>query len=244
MSLVHETGVAGQTPTASSEAPAEKRSTNRQSSGSVTSLASHRRTQSGKKPRRFLVVVCHPVPTSFIHSLAERSVAALETGGHEVRVLDLYADDFGACLTRDEWRDRANAASWPQLRTHIELLRWADGLVFVYPTWFGGQPAMLKGWFDRVWCEGVAYRVPKDGGRVRGLLTNIASIDVVTTHGSGKFMNAIQGEPGKRVLLRGLRSMCGLRCRSSWIAFYGNDRAVDSDRFAFLDRVSTELTKR
>jgi NAD(P)H dehydrogenase (quinone) len=211
---------------------------------SVTSLAARRRTRSGLARRRFLVVVCHPVPTSFVQALAERTVATLETGGHDVRTIDLYAEDFQAHLTRDEWRDRANAADWPQLRAHSELLRWADGLVFVYPTWFGGQPAMLKGWFDRVWCEGVAYTVPTDGGRVRGLLNNIASIDVVTTHGSTKLMNSLQGEPGKRVILRGLRSMCGRRCRTSWIAFYGNDHAVDADRFAFLDRVTTELAKR
>jgi NAD(P)H dehydrogenase (quinone) len=210
----------------------------------VSSLAARRRRRDGRPPRRFLVVVCHPVPTSFVGVLAERTLAALAISGHEVRTIDLYAEDFQAHLTRDEWRDRANAANWPQLRAHIDLLRWADGLVFVYPTWFGGQPAMLKGWFDRVWCEGVAYEVPTDGGRVRGLLTNIASIEVITTHGSGKFMNSLQGEPGKRVLLRGMRSMCGLRCRTSWIAFYGNDHAVDADRFAFLDRVTAELAKR
>ena len=103
---------------------------------------------------------------------------------------------------------------------------------------------MLKGWFDRVWAPGVAYRVPANGGRIRGLLTNILSIDVVTTHGSSKFMNALQGEPGKRVILRGLRSMCGLRCRTSWTAFYGNDHATEADRFAFLDRVTAVLAKR
>ncbi len=209
-----------------------------------TPLAVRRRVRDGRAGRRFLVVVCHPVPTSFVQAAAHRAIAALESGGHDVRVIDLYAEDFEARLSGAEWRDLGAAETWPQVGAHISLLRWADGLVFVYPTWFGGQPGMLKGWFDRVWAQGVAYRIPADGGRIRGLLTNIASIDVVTTHGSTKFMNSVQGEPGKRVILRGLRSMCGLRCRTSWTAFYGNDQATEPDRIAFLDRVSAVMAKR
>ena len=212
--------------------------------GPVSALGTRRLLRAGRVPRRMLVVFAHPVPESFGAAVAERAVSALEGSGHEVRVLDLYADDFDARLSQAEWRTRDTCVSWTHLTPHVDALRWADGLVFVYPTWFGGQPAILKGWFDRVWGEGIAYDVPADGSRVRGRLTNIASIDVVTTHGSGKFMNSVQGEPGKRVILRGIRSMCGLRCRTSWIAFYGNDQAKDSDRRAFLDRVSTTLAKK
>ena len=191
-----------------------------------------------------LIVFAHPVPESFGAAAAERVVAALEASGHEVRLLDLYADDFDARLSREEWRTRGACSSWTHLRPHVDALQWADGLVFVYPTWFGAQPAILKGWFERVWGEGIAYDVPADGSRVRGRLTNISSIDVVTTHGGTKAMNCLQGEPGKRVILRGMRSMCGLRCRTSWIAFYGNDQATEADRRAFLDRVSVVFSKK
>lgn len=197
-----------------------------------------------KSPRRFLVVVAHPLPESFIGAIATITVEALQRSGHAVRVLDLYADDFDARLTREEWSDRPNASTWPQLRSHVEALRWTDGLIFVYPTWFGGQPAILKGWFDRVWGEGIAYSVPADGSRVRGLLHHIRSIDVVTTHGSNKLMNSVQGEPGKRVILRGMRSVCGIRCRTRWVAFYGNDVAEDAHRKAFLTRVTQTMGKK
>lgn len=210
----------------------------------VSSLGAHRLRREGRAARRMLIVLAHPVPESFVAAVAERAAAAFEVSGHEVRMLDLYAEDFDGRLSQEEWRTRAAASTWTHLTTHVDALRWADGLVFVYPTWFGAQPAILKGWFDRVWGEGVAYDVPTDGGRVRGRLKNIESIDVLTTHGSGKFMNSLQGEPGKRVILRGMRSMCGLRCRTSWIAFYGNDQATDADRHAFLDRVSARLTKK
>ena len=197
-----------------------------------------------KARRRFLVVIAHPVKASFVAALAQTVTTELEGSGHQVRVIDLYGEDFDARLSKDEWRSRADAASWPQIASHVELLRWADGLVVVYPTWFGAQPAILKGWFDRVWGEGIAYGVPATGGRVRGLLSNIRSIDAVTTHGSGKIMNSLQGEPGKRVLLRGMRSMCGLRCRGRWHAFYGNDTATPSDRTAFIEKTRVTMSKK
>ena len=74
----------------------------------------------------------------------------------------------------------------PVLSTHIALLQAAEALVFVYPTWWGGPPAMVKGWLDRVWVEGVAFRRVGGSNRPRARLTNIRRLVVVTTHGSTK----------------------------------------------------------
>ena len=109
----------------------------------------------------------------------------------------------------------------------------------VYPTWWGSQPAILKGWFDRIWVEGVAYTLPEGEDRIKPLLRNVRRLVVVTTHGSPKWVNALQGEPGKRVVLRGLRSLCHPRARSRWIALYGIDRSDEEQRNRFLDRVAS-----
>ena len=197
-----------------------------------------------RKPQNMLVVFCHPVRDSFVGACLDRTVATLEASGHAVRVIDLYADDFQPALSLHErvtYKDPIETK--PEVLDYVNDLRWATGLVFVYPTWFGAQPAMLKGWFDRVWVDGVAYRLPTKPGLLKPALRNIRSLTVVTTHGSGKFMNAVQGEPGKRVALRGLRSLCARLCRTHWIAFYGNDRADDTARKSFLARVSTEIAK-
>lgn len=194
------------------------------------------------RPRRFLLVFVHPMPTSFVAALADAAEKALLSSGHAVRRIDLYGEGFNPRLSVDEWRDRENAAAWTEITPHVEALRWADGLVFVYPTWFGSQPAMLKGWFDRVWAEGVAYRLPPAGrNNITGLLRQIRSIDVITTHGSGKVMNSVQGEPGKRLILRGLRSLCSWKCRARWHAFYGNDTATHADRTSFLDHITAVM---
>ena len=96
--------------------------------------------------------------------------------------------------------------------------------MLVYPTWWSGQPAMLKGWIDRV--LGLRCRVDPAGWRhaLRPRLRNVRRIVVVTTHGSSKLVNAIQGEGGKRTVTRALRLLCHRRCRTTWIALYGVDR--------------------
>ena len=113
----------------------------------------------------------------------------------------------------------------------------ATHLVFVYPTWFGAPPAMLKGWLDRVWVAGVAFdRVP-GSNRPRARLMHIRRLSVVTTYGSSRWVNALEGEPGKRLVKRWLRVLCHPLARTRWIALYGLDRADDAARRAFLDRV-------
>lgn len=194
--------------------------------------------------QRVLVVRAHPVRESLLQAAGDRAVAALRDAGHEVREIDLYAEDFCATLSKDEWRVRRDITKLaPELRRHAELVGWMNHLVLVYPTWFGSFPAILKGWFDRVWTEGVAYALPPGAARTRSLLRDVRRVTVVTTHGSSKLTNMVQGEPGRRAVRRGLRSLANVRCRTRWVAFYGNDRAEAAQRTAFLDRVGVELRR-
>jgi len=188
------------------------------------------------------VVYCHPLQTSFLAAARDRVLAGLAAAGHEVRVTDLYADNFRPELSAWERTHHLDPPETkPEIAEYADNLRWCDALVLVYPTWWGGQPAMLKGWIDRVWVAGVAYELPPGAIRIRPLLRNIRRLVVVTTHGSSKLINVAQGESGKRVVTRALRVLCHRRARTKWIAFYGIDRASDSDRSQFLDRVEHSL---
>jgi len=188
-----------------------------------------------------LVVHCHPDPASFVASARDRVLTALEGAGHVVRVTDLYADGFDPCFDEHDRRTHLDPGTAPALQRHADDLRWCDALVLVYPTWWSGQPAMLKGWIDRVWANGVAWTIPAGASRLRPLLRNVRRIVVVTTHGSSKLVNSLQGEGGKRVVTRALRSLCSRRCRTTWVAMYGVDRSTAEDRHAFLDRVERRL---
>ena len=193
---------------------------------------------------RALVVYCHPNPESLVAAARDRALAGLVAGGHEVRSIDLYADDFTPEMSAYE---RANhkqpGTASAELRRYADDLAWAEALVLVYPTWWSGQPAMLKGWFDRVWVAGIAWELPPGANVPRGRLRAIRRIVVVTTHGSSKWINALEGESGKRTVIRSLRAMCSRRARTTWCAIYGLDTAPPERRAAFLRRVERTLKK-
>jgi NAD(P)H dehydrogenase (quinone) len=190
-----------------------------------------------------LVVYCHPDPSSLVAAVRERAVATLERGGHVVHVVDLYADGFDPCLTADERAHHREPGVSPTLQSYADDLRWCDALLLVYPTWWGTVPAMLKGWIDRVWALGVAWDLPAGTSTVRGRLRNIRRLGVVTTYGSPRRVNMVEGEPGKRLVKRTLRVLCHPLTRLSWIRLYGVDTATDSRRRAFLDRVESRLSR-
>lgn len=185
---------------------------------------------------------CHPLETSFTATERDRALAGLQAGAHEVRVTDLYADGFRPELSAWERTNHlASPDTKPEIAAYAANLRWCEALVFIYPTWWAGQPAMLKGWIDRVWVAGVAYDLPEGANRIRPRLQNIRRIVAVTTHGSTKFINTLEGEAGKRILTRSLRVLCSKRARTKWIALYNIDRASDARRAAHLARVEQAM---
>ncbi|MGA0863904.1 MAG: NAD(P)H-dependent oxidoreductase [Ilumatobacteraceae bacterium] len=197
---------------------------------------------------KVLVLHAHPSQTSFVSHMRDVVLDELAAHGHEIRHHDLVAEGFNPAFTADERLTHTGDPAeklqrHPELRTHVDDLQWCDALVLVYPTWWSGQPAVLKGWFDRVLMCGVAWRLPEGASRIEPMLTNVRRMTVVTTHGSTKWVNALQGEPGKRTALRSVRLMFGRRCRTSWLAMYGLDRADIESRVRFERRVRRAVSR-
>jgi NAD(P)H dehydrogenase (quinone) len=192
---------------------------------------------------RTLVVTCHPLRDSFTAAVAERAVTTLRGRGDELRVTDLYAEGFDPLFTAAERERHLEPGPDPAVAHHAADLKWCELLVLVYPTWWSGQPAMMKGWIDRVWVRDVAFDLPPESNRVHARLRNVRRLVAITTHGSSKFVNAVGGEVGKRTVTRTLRAVCHPLARTTWIAMYGVDTATDSQRRAFLDRVERKLRR-
>ena len=189
-----------------------------------------------------LVVYCHPSRESFVAAVLDATLEGLRDGEHEVRVTDLYADGFDPVFSAEDHANHlADDVDRTGITRYIEDLRWCESLVLVYPTWWAGQPAMLKGWIDRVWVNGVAWKLPAGKRRLKPLLRSIHRITVVTTHGSSKIINALEGEGGKRTVTRALRTLCSRRCRTQWIAMYTVDTSTELQRAQFLHRVRLRL---
>ena len=127
---------------------------------------------------RALIVLAHPCHDGFAHAAARSAIAGLERAGHEADLIDLYADGFRSAMSFDERLvyDSDDPICDEQVRDHIARLQAAQLLVFVYPTWWSGLPAVLKGWLERVMVPGVGFRFDERTGKVRPGLQHVRRI--------------------------------------------------------------------
>ena len=190
---------------------------------------------------RFLVVYAHPVQDSYLSAIHRCVVQALAAGGHEIDDCDLYAEGFQPVLSRAE-RSAYHEVGPNRAFVEKEIGRLlaCNGLVFVFPTWWYGMPAILKGYIDRVWVPGVAFEVVE--GRTRPLLQHIVRFGVVTTYGSPWWLNKlVLGDPNRKVFMRGIRHLFSPSARTLWLAQYGLDFIDAGTRARFLSKVETRL---
>ncbi|MFN3994490.1 MAG: NAD(P)H-dependent oxidoreductase [Tabrizicola flagellatus] len=194
---------------------------------------------------RLLVIHAHPVPESFNSALCRIVVETAREAGHEVRLLDLYAEGFDPVMSVDERRRyHDDDPPDPKVAAHIAHLKWAEGLIFVYPTWWYSQPAMLKGWMDRVWRPGVTFTVPTPDQPMRPALTNVCLIGVITTLGSPRwFWTFLMGAPGRKILLRGLRFCTARRTRTFWLGLHEMDTTTDAQRRRYMEQVRARIAR-
>ncbi len=193
---------------------------------------------------RVLVVYAHPCEESFNAALRDVAMQALAEAGHEARLLDLYAMDFDPVLNaQGRRRYHAPGANETDVEEHLDHLRWCEALIFIYPTWWYGQPAMLKGWLDRVWIPHATFRMPERNKPIGRVLTNIRIIGAVSTLGSPKWWWWIMGAPGRRTLLTGLSVLCAPRCRTFWLGLHRMDSRDQAERTDFLASVKRKLSR-
>ncbi len=195
---------------------------------------------------RVLVIYAHPVPTSFNAAIFETVKKSLRAAGHELRAVDLYAENFQPVLTREEREAYIENTDLliQRVPEHVENLRWAEALVFVFPTWFYGPPAILKGWFERVWLPGVTFKpAEKKGHRTASCIRHIKRLVVVTTSGAPAWWMVLIGNPCKRFLMRGMRSQFNAKCKGVWLQLYEMNVINEAKRKAFLGKVERRLAR-
>jgi NAD(P)H dehydrogenase (quinone) len=193
---------------------------------------------------RTLVVVANPVPGSYGHALAAAAVEGLQAAGHTVDLIDLYALGFRADMTPDE--RRAYETDHPirdaMVAEHAQLVLGAQALVFVYPTWWSGLPAILKGWLERVLVTGVGFTFD-DRGKVQPGLPHVRRIVGISTYGSPRLYVAAINDNGRRALTRALRMSAGWRARPIWLGLYKMDARTDVELNAFVTKVRDRMAR-
>jgi NAD(P)H dehydrogenase (quinone) len=189
---------------------------------------------------RVLVLFAHPVESSFNAATHRAVVEGLKAAGHEVDDCDLYAEGFSPVLTRQERLDYHDTGiNRANVDGYVERVLKAEALVLVHPVWNFGYPAILKGFFDRVFLPGVSF-VLKDG-KVRPNLHNIRKLGAVVTYGGARWRALLMGDPPRKVIKRAVRAVIHPTARTIYLALYDMNRNDETRLNAFLAKVSAEM---
>ena len=129
-----------------------------------------------------LIVYAHPNPLSFNQSILRVVNNAFINKGASVRLKDLYAERFDPVLSEAQLSLQSEGKLPDDIKREQEQVIWADTIVVIYPLWWFDRPAILKGWFDRVFTNGFAFSFNEQG--VKGLLKGKRAMVVVTAGGT------------------------------------------------------------
>ncbi|MHB8066706.1 MAG: NAD(P)H-dependent oxidoreductase [Desulfobaccales bacterium] len=157
------------------------------------------------------VILAHPQKGSFNHAIAATVLQTLNHHGHEVVFHDLYAEKFDPLLPGEEIA--ADAPLPPFLQQHCREVSQAQGLVIIHPNWWGQPPAILKGWVDRVFRPGWAYKfqeADKGEGIPLGLLTAKAALVFNTANTPPQREAAVFGDPLENIWKNCIFGLCGV----------------------------------
>lgn len=187
-----------------------------------------------------LVLYAHPVETSFNAGLHRTIVERLGAAGHTIDDCDLYAEDFDPRMTRAErlgYHDQRGPNE--AVAGYIARLQKAEALVLSFPVWNYGYPAILKGFFDRVFLPGVSFKLVD--GKVRPTLHNIRKLAAITTYGGSRFRAMLMGDPPRKMVKRTLRATIKPGASVSYLAHYSMNLSTDQTRKAFMAKVAASM---
>ncbi len=190
-----------------------------------------------------LIVTAHPLADSLCATLEARASSVLMGMGHQVTIEDLYGNGFEPSLTSMERQTYyGRPYDGRAVKGEIDRLLAAEGIVLIFPTWWFGFPAILKGWFDRVWAPGIAYEHANDFGPIRPRLLGLRRMVAVTSLGSPWWVDRlVMRMPVKRVLKTAILQACAPNCEFEMLSFYKTERLSAREVQRFSDRVAVAL---
>jgi len=191
---------------------------------------------------RVLVLHSHPVEESYGAALHKQTVESLKDVGHEVDDCDLYVEKFDPVLSR---HDRLIYHDYPHnmelVKPYVDRLNKAEGIVLVTPVWNFGFPAILKGYFDRVWLPGVSFELVN--GKVESRLRHIRKLGAVLTYGATPFRAFVAGNPPKKIVKRVLRAQINPLKPVTFLAHYDMNNCTPETRAQFMAKVKRTMER-
>jgi len=191
---------------------------------------------------RILVLFAHPVETSFGAAIHAKLVATLRARGHEIDDCDLNAEGFDPVMTRqDRIEYHEVGINRSRVGPYVDRLLAAEALVFSFPVWNMGFPAILKGFVDKVFLPGVSFKLEPNGD-FTPTLHNIRRLGVVCTYGGARLHTFLMGDPSRKFLTRSMRAICAPGARCDYVAHYDMNHSTPERRAAFLKEVEAKFS--
>ncbi|NRG35040.1 NAD(P)H-dependent oxidoreductase, partial [Niallia circulans] len=181
-----------------------------------------------------LIVYAHPNPKSFNHAILDTVVQSLQEKKHEVTIRDLYALGLDPVL---KFESKGEVSE--KIKLEQEYITKADAITFIYPIWWTGMPAILKGYVDTVYTYGFAYQYNAEGS-VDKLLSGKKGL-IINTHGTPKDIYDSFGmtEALKKTSTTGVFEFCGIE--SVGHLTFGSVPSVDDEtRKGMLEEIKKQ----
>ncbi|WP_024953556.1 NAD(P)H-dependent oxidoreductase [Sulfurospirillum arcachonense] len=191
---------------------------------------------------KHLIVYAHPKEDSFNHAILERTIKILEDKGDSVVVRDLYALGFNPVLSANDMKE-IGAGEVPQdIATEQGYITDADAITVLYPIWWTSMPAILKGYFDRIFSYGFAFKYTQDGN-IEGLLSDKKALLFSTQGAPNTYYDATgMTEAFKNTTDVGIFGFVGAEVKEH--VFFGEVPTVDdAKRKEMLDIVEQTINK-
>jgi len=198
---------------------------------------------------RVMVLHAHPVETSFNRAVYNTVLETLRARGHEVDAIDLYAEGFDPILSREgrlRYHDVPENIT-PEIEPYVDRLMRAEMLVLVHPVWNYGFPAILKGYFDKVFLPGVAFILKggdsPDKGKLVPNLKHIRKVAFVTSYGGDRLRTMLMGDPPRRIARRWGWVTFGGWLPPQYLALYDMNNATPARLSAFIAKVKRTMAR-
>ena len=159
-----------------------------------------------------VIVYAHPWEKSYNHAILQSVINGLMFNDHNIDVIDLYQDKFNPVFNKDEMAFYRKGEYIDEIiGKYQKKIITCDYLFFIFPIWWGSIPAILKGFFDKVFLPQWAYRVDSKL-KVEGLLKNIKkTIIIVTMNSPNIYYKFILKNPIKQILIKDTLKLCGIK---------------------------------
>ena len=184
--------------------------------------------------KKILVILGHPDTKSFCGALAKTYVEGVKASGNEVRELNLGELKFDPVL----WKGYSKIQELePDLIKAREYIQWSDHIVFVYPNWWGTMPALMKGFFDRVFLPGFAFKYRDNSSFWDKLLSGRTAHLIVTMDTPPWYYRWMYHRPGHNEMKRTILGFCGVKVEKiTEIAIVRNSHPKVRDKWIAMVR--------